>query len=329
MNLQDKIKGMFLGLAIGDALGKPVEMLTASEIREKVGKVKEYISSKRTDGVAGELGSWTDDTQLSLAVARGIITGGCIDLDAIASEHVEEYQKSVAGWGGSTRDAVRKLANGDPWNQSGQTSKENRGFGNGVAMKIAPVGAYMAATNPNANEPQWSQDVESIANLSIMTHYTNMGIVSGLSHAFAVNYCLTTKKFQPKEFVDILIGACDIGCNWFKKAGMKDDIRKRYESLMNYNDEDKIIEDFNGSCYIYDSLPFTYAFFLRNYENIDSLYDVVSGGGDTDTNGSMLGSLLGALYGQSFFPKNLVDGLHDLTTVQNVADQFCKKFCLV
>jgi ADP-ribosylglycohydrolase len=65
--------GCLFGLAIGDALGAPVEFLTLSQIR------KEYGEKGITDFQEfGRLkpGSYTDDTQMSLATAWGCIEYG-------------------------------------------------------------------------------------------------------------------------------------------------------------------------------------------------------------------------------------------------------------
>ena len=62
---------------------------------------------------------------------------------------------------------------------------------------------------------------------------------------------------------------------------------------------------------------------MKNPQGIDSLYDCVSAGGDTDSNGSMLASLLGALHGTTIFPKHLVDGLLSREAVFDVANRFC------
>jgi ADP-ribosylglycohydrolase len=59
---------------------------------------------------------------------------------------------------------------------------------------------------------------------------------------------------------------------------------------------------------------------------VESLFDVVSAGHDADTNGSMIGALLGALHGTAIFPPHLVDGLRDRKAVIEVADQLFEKF---
>ncbi len=67
-------------------------------------------------------------------------------------------------------------------------------------------------------------------------------------------------------------------------------------------------------------------FFVRNPLSIDALFDVVSAGHDADTNGSMIGALLGALHGTAIFPPHLVGGLRDREAVIEIADKFFETF---
>ena len=59
---------------------------------------------------------------------------------------------------------------------------------------------------------------------------------------------------------------------------------------------------------------------------MESLFDVVSAGHDADSNGSMIGALLGALHGTAIVPPHLVDRLRDRKAVVEVADQFFEMF---
>jgi len=66
----NKIKGALFGFAIGDALGGTTEFLSKEEIQDKYGEVREIIGG----GIWNlEKGETTDDTAMTLAVARGII----------------------------------------------------------------------------------------------------------------------------------------------------------------------------------------------------------------------------------------------------------------
>lgn len=66
----NRFKGCLLGMAIGDALGGPVEFLSLEQIKEKYGE-SGISAFDEWDGF--EPGSYTDDTQLSLATAKGCI----------------------------------------------------------------------------------------------------------------------------------------------------------------------------------------------------------------------------------------------------------------
>ena len=65
-----KYQGCLLGLAIGDALGAPVEFLSLSEIKKRYGRagITDFHAWR-----GFKLGSYTDDTQMSLATAIGCI----------------------------------------------------------------------------------------------------------------------------------------------------------------------------------------------------------------------------------------------------------------
>ena len=86
----------------------------------------------------------------------------------------------------------------------------------------------------------------------------------------------------------------------------------------------------NGSCYVYDSLPFSYAYFLKDWSGIQILQQVVEAGGDTDTNAKMVGEMLGALHGLSLFqqPENewTITGLKCFDELMKLADVFCDTF---
>lgn len=329
--LRSKIRGTFLGLAIGDAIGKAVETWTPQQIVEKHGRIEKYLDCAGHKWFDGDkIGTWTDDTQLSLAVARGLIESEDFDLNFIAKEHVKEYLKCVLGWGGSTKEAVQRLSDGVHWSEAGFTDIPGRGTGNGVCMKVAPIGLFMALTNPDCKDPPWNDHIIKIVQLSTMTHRTSLAITSGLAHSFAILKCLITSPtaFDKFSFVRMMQASADMGKNFLPET-IKDDLSVRFKLLENDYAPLGILDPEvfgGGSCYAYDSLPFTYAWFLRNPTSIESLYNCVSGGGDTDTNGSMLGSLLGALNGEEIFPAHLVEGLDRREEIMEVADKFCEKF---
>lgn len=322
---KDRIKGMFLGTFIGDALGLPVESWAVDKIREKHGRITDYLEVTDHKYLKDSpKGTYSDDTQLTLAVANGMIDAGGLDMDTQAERHVEAYTKSTKGWGKSTRESVRRLLNGADYNGSAVIG-QNMGVGNGVAMKVSPVGAWIANYGP-------SESIKFLAELTLMTHWTSIAASSALAQAYGIAYCLESRpqNFLKEEFVFRCTMASSWGQHIIPKTITDDDITARFRSLFKRDMEpEEIIEEFGGgTCYCYNSVPFTHAFFLRNPTNIDSLYDIVSAGGDTDSNGSMLGALLGALNGASVFPQHLINGLDQdqLAEVLEVVDRFCEEF---
>lgn len=84
----NKIRGALFGLAIGDALGGTTEFLTKEEIKNKYGKVSEIMGG----GVWKlEKGETTDDTAMTLAVARGIIKNPQNPIKEIGEEFLKWY----------------------------------------------------------------------------------------------------------------------------------------------------------------------------------------------------------------------------------------------
>jgi ADP-ribosylglycohydrolase len=321
---KNKIKGLFLGSAIGDAAGMPVESFSYEKILTEYGRVTQYLQPNGHKWFNGEKpGTTTDDYQLTAAVAEGLIEGN-LSLPVHVRWHIKAMMESTKGWGGTTKNAVRNLANGASWLNSG-IKGEGKGKGNGVAMKIAPL----AATNFRTFDKY-----DFACRLALMTHQTEMGVSSGFAQLTAVHYCLskTPKTFNRADFIAICAKACMAGRRFSNRMMCLDpeEDSLAVQILKLHSGEwptPEIVKEFGrGSCYCFNSLPFTYAFFVRNPLSIDSLYDVVSAGGDTDTNGSMLAALLGALHGPGIFPSELVDGLVNRDAVLDLAERFCAKF---
>lgn len=313
---RDKIQGMFFGIAIGDALGMPVEMKSAAYIREKYGRIETYQDPGDHKYFKGwKPGSWTDDTALTLAVADALVEAGRLDMNTQVKTHVQSIEEE-RGWGASTREAILRLKNGVHWSESGKTDIPGRGVGNGVAMKVAPLGALKNC---------W--EIEDIVHLTKMTHDTGMAVSSALAHIAAIHICLKESEL-PKDFVDQVVRFSAAGRLFPSFGEPKDDLTKRLLLLKKHEEytPDRIVEEFKGGSYVFESLPFSYMFFIKNPLSIDCLYDVISTGGDTDSNGSIVGGLLGALHGVKIFPQPLIDGLLERDRIEIAINRFCNRW---
>ena len=324
MNLKDKIRGMFLGVAIGDALGMPFESKTY-EVVKKVKKRENYRSGRRM-----KAGSWTDDTQLTITVAKAILEAGSFDMDVIARGHVLAYQKSVAGWGSTTREACKRLESGISWKESGDfQGNERRGLGNGIPMKSAPLAAYYFLTK------NIGDFTKNLVDFTAMTHQTSIAVSSCLAHTTALLDCLgtTPETFDTKTFLKKIVRASEVGRSYYAES-FKDDLTERLKGLLPlyespkllYDDQHLVNEYGGGSCYVYNSLPMSYAFFIRSPFKIQGMIDAAYAGGDSDTNASFVGSLLGALGGEEVFPTHMKEGLNEAQEIIGLADAVYARF---
>lgn len=337
ITLRSKITGMFLGIAIGDALGMPVETFSKSKILEKYSKVSKYevpSNHKWFDG--HEAGTITDDTQLTVAVAKSIIESNGLDMDSMAKFHVEALSETDAGWGNSTRYSIKNLKNGVHWKNSALKT-ENSGLGNGVAMKVSPISAYYVAQS--IKEKNYNKHIDQVTQFlcqfNNMTHCSHISLKSTGAMFAAFSYCLS-------EFDSFKIGKMSECCFLYSCLNqhhenfnydllkLKDNLSTRifnlFKDYSNYSENDIVNMYGEGKCYCYDSIPFSLYFFIKNPNSIDALFNVVNAGGDTDSNGSMVGGLLGALNGMEIFPQHLIDGLKCKDDIINLSNCFCDKF---
>lgn len=306
----DKIRGMFAGVFLGDLLGSSVEGWTADQISNVHGRITGLLPDART----------TDDWQLTKVVAEALIKAGGIDMDVLAAAHVEAYRQSHARWGPTTLDAVRKLISGKHWSESGLL-----GTGNGVVMKLAPVATHYATlVDPKAR----AKALRAIVDFTQMTHRNRLSVQASLSHVAAVQYCLKNvpSSFKAKRFIDAIIAHSELGLELAPPDGsvVFENLTPRLRLLYGFRkfNTARIIDEFRGTSCVLNSLPFTYVLFLRNPFSFEPMLDIVNCGGDTDTNCSMAGALLGALNGVAVFPKEKL-----ICTALNVADRFTTRVC--
>ena len=283
-------------------------------------------------------GQWTDDTQLTLVVAESLIAnGGSINMDDMAARHVaalEEARRNGLGWGRTTTLAVERLKTGIHWSESGKNLDEGCGAGNGVAMKMVPIAAlFVAPCRHSRNE------LNDLFHFSAMTHATGVGIAAGVSQAFAICHCLMNSTlfwgddrfdfFQCSLSSGIWEGAEYAREENFPNADTESlSIRTNYEFLsliVQKEPSSETLARIFGAhgFHAADSLPTVWAFFLRDPRSIETLYDVVNWSGDADSNGALVGALLGALNGLSIFPQHLLDGLWQREVIEDTANRLC------
>ncbi|MCA2988705.1 MAG: ADP-ribosylglycohydrolase family protein [Gemmatimonas sp.] len=128
-DLADRVRGMLLGVAIGDALGNRTESMLPAAREAEHGRITGYLPSRYANGEPA--GTPSDDTQLTCRAIEQLLHDGALDADELAFRIANDR---IFGIGKATRDFCNALRTGAPWYEATQYSA-----GNGALMRITPM----------------------------------------------------------------------------------------------------------------------------------------------------------------------------------------------
>jgi ADP-ribosylglycohydrolase len=357
MKTEKKYKGSLKLAAIGDALGWMTEFVKSQDsLKKKYGT--NYINSfhdwnknvgGRFHGYTDKLnsGSYSDDTQLLLSVARSISKEGFVDQQYFAKKELPNWLLYSRGAGRTIKNAARKIERKSvKWNNNfftfkvGKTTIDYRESGaNGAAMRILPIALA------NFGEPDKIK--EEIFGNSIITHGHPRAILGAMLYGYSID---TILRFSPENFnyinfltelgkdihqkfsIDFLDNSKfkSWETEWNKNS--KEPFRILFKSIIDETQEYlrttyKLItnnsSDFDAltklSCYKNEtkgsgtSTVIAGIYLACKYSNepLKGIEQAVNSiGTDTDSIAAFTGGLVGALHGQSIIPskwKNVQD----------------------
>ncbi|GAB4192134.1 MAG: ADP-ribosylglycohydrolase family protein [Roseiflexaceae bacterium] len=120
---------------------------------------------------------FTDDTQMALSIVGSLRRHGAIDQDWLAHSFAQHYEPS-RGYGAGMHRLLRNLAAGGDWRTASRQQFSGQGsFGNGAAMRVAPLGGYFA--------DDLDQAVEQAARSAEVTHAHPEGVAGAIAVAVA------------------------------------------------------------------------------------------------------------------------------------------------
>ncbi|MGO9813449.1 MAG: ADP-ribosylglycohydrolase family protein [Isosphaeraceae bacterium] len=329
----DRVRGCLLGLAIGDALGAPLEGLTTQQIKTHYGRVKNYVDGvqawKRKPYRWRLRGLYSDDTQQALALCDVLIDHRRIEPQRLAELYLAlatpkgSFVGAHRGIGRTFRQVLIDLESGVPPRRSGQKTA-----GIGAAMRIAPVPLYF--------DDDRDAMFESAMAASIMTHRDVRSLSGALLVAHAVRRLVAG---EPRDPSLLLWVAADVARDEERIAEEYGDVVISYdrharalpraiahvESILDLSREralSALVEEANRhgaqpACerptmgFPPACIP-TCLYLLFTTDSFEeALTEVVNLGGDTDTAGAILGALAGAHYGIGQIPRRWLDGLQN------------------
>jgi len=317
------VKEVLYGVAIGDALGVPVEFLYRDEVRKINIQNMEGTDSNFKYGTRwGDMtpkGSWSDDTAMTLASVDALCETGYEP-----STFMENYLfwlkdgkysslDYAFGLGGCCAKAINNYRfNKDAYNCGCTGERDN---GNGALMRISPVCLALLNSNYDMDEK-----VKILDTLGGITHAHPISKLANFIYLLFMEKAIETKDKN-------------IAFNYI----INYDYEKYYdiETIDKYSDilNKKILklkdieEKRNG--YVIDTLEGVIFSIMNNNNFRDSVLCSINLGYDTDTLAAITGSLAAILYGYENIPKEWINDLKNKDYLDEMIDRFSNKYCVL
>ncbi|MBL1075239.1 ADP-ribosylglycohydrolase family protein [Nocardia sp. 2] len=263
------------GLSVGDALGAEFPVMRRS--------IPDIRAGDRPPGPW----AWTDDTEMACTLVAELLRHGTIDQDRIAKAFAERFSPH-RDYGFMAADTLRRIGNGVHWRQAAGTAFDNRGsYGNGAAMRVAPLGAF------HAGEPERAV-AEAIRSAQV-THMHPEGTAGAAAVALAACVAAHARlrgfRPSPQEFIATVLDGLEPGET---THGIH-----RARDLLGASAEQAANELGNGSLVTaQNTVPFTIwvaATHLTDYSA--AIVTCIAVGGDIDTTSAIAGGIVAAYTG--------------------------------
>lgn len=301
MEQLERYRGSLLGLAVGDALGMPIEGAPPGSFQP----IEDMVASEYLGVPAG---CWTDDTSMALCLAESLVACECFDAVDQLERYVRWYRDGHLSSTGecfdiglTVREALLKFESArEPY--CGSTDPMTAG--NGSIMRLAPV-PLLYAQKPR-------EAIERSAESSRTTHQAQA----------AIDAC---------RYLGGLIAGAANG------AGKDELLSEGYSPVAGHFDEHPLVPEIDeiaagsfkrreppeiqGTGYVVKSLEAALWAFHRSDSFRDGCLLAVHLGDDADTTGAVYGQLAGAFYGEHAIPDPWRSQLAHRDLIESLAER--------
>lgn len=240
---------------------------------------------------------YTDDTEMTLSIFENLEQYGAVEQDALARAFAMRYDPS-RGYGPAMHRLLRQIDFGTDWRVAARESFEGQGsYGNGAAMRVAPIGAYFA------------HDLERVAveaeKSAVVTHAHPEGVAGAVAVAIAAaqTWLCREKALKPSRttFPDSVI-------RYLPSSEVKSKLERARNLPVSTSAElAALILGSGAQISAQDTVPFALwcaAGWLDHFE--DALWNTVSGLGDRDTTCAIVGGIV-VLFDSSALPQSWLE----------------------
>jgi len=287
---RDRYQGALLGLAVGNALGVPLEGQSAERIRAYLPEGIKEIPVSEAEA------PWDDDVAQAIELAHCLLEGP-LDIDAYLRRLVRWAEESGRGMGRQTYEVLvlaKRGARGTAaalavWEESGRWAA-----GNGAVMRCAPVAL------------RWRRDparlLEDAGHSARVTHYDPRCVWTTAA--------LCGSHWTLHELADGLAG-----------VGAPEEVAEAVRRSATSELGELELDEPYSMGYTVRTMTAGLWAHLNATDFETTLLAVIHAGGDTDTNGAVAGAVLGARFGASAIPERWMERLPDPETLRGLADR--------
>ncbi len=305
---EDRFLGCLLGLAIGDALGMPVEGWPRQRIAERFGRIDGYHPRLFPDGTEIKAGEFSDESDVALCIVESLTANnGVLDPDNIGARLLFLARGESKRWLSTTTLAAITTAEETldfrvPLDEDAPATGD-------VAVRGVPIGLLHALDTFDPG--QLRADAEGVVRL---THGSPAAIAAATAVAYGVN--LAARGEVPRE-------------RWARETASFLDSGELAASLANVANlfdagiaVQNILARLGTGTAAVESVPAGFAAAMAAGAFEDAVFEAVNAGGDADTVGAIGGALAGAGFGAGDIPQRLIDDLEGRIYVSLAAPWF-------
>jgi len=281
---QARFEGCLLGLAVGDAMGAPFEGSDPDFLKRNYAGPRALLDLPGN----GKTLVYTDDTQMMLGVAEALLEKDLPTERDYARRYAENYEP-WRGYGGGARVTLECLRNGMDSALASTVVFPDGSFGNGAAMRVAPVGLRFAR-DPERLLAQARESARP-------THRHPLGIEGAVVMARAVSLAVEMDALDGDRFFDALEAVVET-----------EELAAQLKRARTAGGEE--LGALGSSVTAHRSVPTAVACFARYPRSYpDAVGTAILLGGDTDTIAAMAGAISGAFLGRHAIPKRWLTAL--------------------
>lgn len=301
--MEDKFLGCIYGLAIGDALGYPNEFIKLDQILQK----NQGRGTLDFEWSTHPPGSYTDDTQMSLAIANALLQSDIAHysmdeiMSHVASEFVKWYKdkENCRAPGRTCLSSCACLAKGMHWRDSGDRSSK----GCGTAMRTAPIGLVFHKDLNKLLEVAYSS--------SICTHYTDTAASAGIGTSYLVS--LAVNNVNHNKWIETICSLKQVNDEFRNKI-------QQVKSVLDYKNHFEALQILGEGWLGHEAVALALYCVLKNPHDYEKT--VLMGAntnGDSDSIACIAGAISGAYNGINKVPAKWVEEVEDSDLLRKTA----------